>query len=149
MPRRLAPLEASDGSSVQPEAPTARRGAETILLVEDERAVRMLTRVVLERNGYHVLEASHGVEAMGVWEQHADSIDLLLTDLVLPEGISGRELAARLRQSRPGLRVIYTSGYSAEITGHDFHLEPGRNFIQKPSSAAGILETVRRCLDDG
>ena len=124
-----------------------RGGTETILLVEDEPAVRMLTRILLERSGYHVLEAADGVEALRTWEQHTSPIHLLLTDIVMPEGINGRELAQRLREHVPTLRVIFMSGYSAEIAGRELTLQPGQNFIQKPSPPNDLLETVRRSLD--
>jgi CheY-like chemotaxis protein len=124
-----------------------RGGEETILLVEDEPEVRMVTSVVLERHGYQVLEAGDGVEALRIWERHAGSIDLLLTDIVMPEGISGQELAGRLREGRPKLPVIFTSGYSPEIAGKELTLKPGQNFIPKPSRPQELLETVRRCLD--
>ena len=122
-------------------------GTETILVVEDEPSLRMLTRAVLEPHGYRVLEAASGVDALRVWEEHKGSIQLLLTDIVMPEGISGLELATRLRKYRPDLRVIFTSGYSADIAGGQLHLQEGQNFIQKPSSPQQLLETVRRCLD--
>ncbi|MGE0866265.1 MAG: ATP-binding protein, partial [Vicinamibacterales bacterium] len=122
-------------------------GTETILVVEDEPLVRMLTRVVLERAGYQVVEASDGVEALKVWEQHRKDIHLLLTDLVMPGGVSGRELATQLMASKPGLKVVFTSGYSAEIAGREISLQEGQNFIQKPSAPSKVLETVRRCLD--
>jgi two-component system, cell cycle sensor histidine kinase and response regulator CckA len=127
--------------------PKPRGGTETILLAEDDQSVRLLTRAMLERHGYQVLEAAHGPDALRVWDAHRDQIDLLLTDIVMPEGISGRELAARLQERKPGLRVIFTSGYSAEIAGRELTLKPGQNFIQKPSSPTELLETVRRCLD--
>jgi signal transduction histidine kinase/CheY-like chemotaxis protein len=130
-----------------PAKPKPRGGTETILLVEDELGVRLLARAVLERAGYKVLEAAHGVEAMGVWEQHQDSISLLLTDMVMPEGVSGRELGARLQKLKPALRVIFTSGYSSDIAGRELSLKPGQNFIQKPFSTHQLLETVRQCLD--
>ena len=127
--------------------PRTRGGTETILLVEDEPSVRMLTRVVLERAGYQVLQAAQGVEALKIWDQASEKIQLLLTDLVMPEGINGRELAARLREKSPGLRVIFTSGYSADIAGRELTLQEGQNFIQKPASPQQLLETVRRSLD--
>ncbi len=124
-----------------------RGGTEVVLLVEDEPSVRMLTRVVLERAGYQVVEATNGVEALRIWERATAKIQLLLTDVVMPEGIGGRELAARLREKTPGLRVIFTSGYSADVAGREFPLDEGENFIQKPASPDLLLETVRRSLD--
>jgi CheY-like chemotaxis protein len=124
-----------------------RGGTETILLVEDESGVRRLTRTVLERAGYQVLEARDGVEAQRIWQQHQHDIKLLLTDIVMPEGVNGRELAARLRLLNPKLRVVFTSGYSADIAGQELALQPGQNFLQKPAMPDQILETVRRCLD--
>ena len=122
-----------------------RGGTETILLVEDEPDVRQVTRVILEVHGYRVLEASDGHQALELWQQHRETIQLLFTDMVMPEGMSGRELSQRLRADRPQLKVLYTSGYSAELAGQE--LPPGASFLQKPCSAELLLETVRRCLD--
>jgi CheY-like chemotaxis protein len=122
-------------------------GTETILLVEDEPALRVLTGMVLRRHGYQVLEAEQGVAALRVWNEHSGTIDLLLTDLVMPDGIGGMELAARLRERSSQLRVIFTSGYNADISGRELSLQSGQLFIQKPASPALLLETVRRCLD--
>jgi two-component system NtrC family sensor kinase len=122
-------------------------GTETILLVEDEPALRVLTGMVLRRHGYQVLEAEQGVAALRVWNEHSGTIDLLLTDLVMPDGIGGMELAARLRERSGQLRVIFTSGYNADISGRELSLQSGQLFIQKPASPALLLETVRRCLD--
>ena len=152
--RIFLPATDATGESPTGESPEAtgrkpwpRGGPETILLVEDEPSVRRVTRVMLERVGYSVLEAAHGLGALKVWEQHQDKIQLLLTDIVMPEGMSGRELARRLQESRPGLRIIFTSGYSADIAGRELALQEGQNFIQKPASPRQILETVRQCLD--
>jgi PAS domain S-box-containing protein len=128
--------------------PVARGGTETLLLVEDEPIVRMLIRAVLERAGYRVLEASTGVEALRVWEQHRDSIDLLFTDIVMPDGMNGRALAARIRSDRPGLPVVFTSGYSAEIAGRELTLEKGQTFLQKPASRSLLLETLRTTIEE-
>ena len=128
--------------------PHPRGGTEAILLVEDEPAVRMLTRVVLERAGYTVCEARDGDEALRVWEEHRDAIRLLLTDIVMPGGMNGRELSVRLKARNPALRVVFTSGYSADIAGRELSPQDARNFIQKPSPPQRLLETVRRCLDD-
>ncbi len=124
-----------------------KRGTETILVVEDEPSVRLLTRIILERQGYRVLEAAHGVEALKIWEENMDAIHLLFTDIVMPHGINGRELAVRLQARKPALWVILTSGYSADIAGREITLQERQSFIPKPSSPERILETVRRCLD--
>ncbi|MCB1100147.1 MAG: response regulator [Verrucomicrobiae bacterium] len=125
----------------------ALRGSETILVAEDDEPVRMLTRVVLERHGYHVLEAADGVEAQQVWNEHRGQIALLLTDLIMPGGVDGRELALRLQTENPNLRVIFTSGYSAEIAGRELKMKAGQNFVQKPCPPGQLLEAVRHCLD--
>ena len=122
-------------------------GTETILLVEDEVSVRVITRALLERQGYRVVEAANGVEALEAWEQRTGPIALLFTDLVMPEGVNGRELAARLQAAEPRLRVIYTSGYSGDVAGRELSLQEGRNFLQKPYSRQQLLETMRRALD--
>ena len=127
--------------------PKLRRGTETILLVEDEPEVRMLTRLVLEQQGYRILEAAHGVEALKIWEENQGTIQLLFTDIVMPEGINGRELAGCLRARNPKLRVIFSSGYSADFAGRELALQAGQHFIQKPSRPQEVLRTVRQCLD--
>jgi two-component system, cell cycle sensor histidine kinase and response regulator CckA len=143
LPARTPTLQ--DAARATQTMPTG--GTETILLVEDERNVRLLTRVILERAGYTVVEASDGVEALKVWKQHRADVHLLFTDLVMPGGVSGRELATQLLASKPGLKVVFTSGYSADIAGRELSLRDGQNFIQKPSSPSKILEAVRCCLD--
>ena len=126
---------------------TASGGNETVLLVEDEPALRVLVRNILEVYGYKVLEASHGREALGVWEQHRDKIDLLLTDIVMPEGISGIELADLLKKDEPKLRVIYTSGYSVELFKEKHRLIEGQNFLAKPYQPRILASTIRSCLE--
>jgi len=138
-------IQAEAPVPVPPEPGTG--GSETILAVEDEHAVRRLIRRVLEGRGYRVLEAESGVDALHVWEKHAGEVDLLLTDMVMPEGVGGRDLAGRLQTERPGLRVIFTSGYSAEIAGRELSLLEGQNFLQKPFSPQRLLDAVRRALD--
>jgi CheY-like chemotaxis protein len=122
-------------------------GNETILLVEDESALRATSRIVLSRLGYRILEASSGREALDIWNQHRDEIHLLLTDLVMPGGITGKDLSQRLLQENPKLKVIFTSGYSAEVVGRDFSLAEGINFLRKPSKAHQLAKIVRNCLD--
>ena len=121
-------------------------GHETILLVEDEPDLRKLVREILLGYKYHVIAAANGVEALEVWDQHDGHIDLLLTDLVMPEGINGRELAARLRRRKPGLKVIYTSGYTAGVVGGEAGCGDGL-FLQKPYRPPALAELVRKCLD--
>ncbi len=125
----------------------AARGTETVLLVEDEASLRTLVRNVLTRVGYRVLEAATGITALELWKQHQSEIKLLLTDMVMPDGLSGRELAARLQADNPALKVIYTSGYSQDIAGADFPLREGENFIAKPFQATKLAELVRTRLD--
>jgi PAS domain S-box-containing protein len=127
--------------------PRVRGGSERILLVEDDAPVRRLARLTLERAGYDVLEASSGVEALGLWAEHHASIELLLTDVVMPEGVRGLDLAAELRTGAPELTVVFTSGYSAEIARGDLARHHGHEFLQKPFSPRQLLETVRRALD--
>ena len=93
------------------------------------------------------MEAANGIEALKLWDQHQDTIRLLFTDMVMPEGMSGRELAGILRERDPKLRVIFTSGYSADIAGRELSLREGQNFISKPSTTQQLLETVRQSLD--
>ncbi|MEN3975277.1 response regulator [Emcibacter sp. SYSU 3D8] len=144
------PFAASDtvpGESAAPApAPTAA-GTENILLVEDEISVRVITRALLERQGYAVHEAASGVEALEVWERRERPFSLLFTDLVMPEGINGRELASRLQSRDPRLKVIYTSGYSGDVAGRELSLREGWNFLQKPYTRQRLLEAVRRALD--
>jgi PAS domain S-box-containing protein len=124
-----------------------RGGTETILLVEDERPVRELVARVLQKYGYKIWQATSGNDALGVWQEHKNDITLLLTDLVMPGNMNGHELAERLHAEQPGLKVIYTSGYSADIVGKNFKLDPELNFLQKPYHPQTLALTVRRCLD--
>ena len=126
---------------------SVRGGNETILIVEDEIPLCELVSRVLGKYGYKVLSAGDGVEAIEIWRDYKDEIALLLTDLVMPNNMNGRELAERLCGERPNLKVIYTSGYSADIVGKDFKLDPELNFLQKPYHPQILALTVRRCLD--
>jgi CheY-like chemotaxis protein len=123
------------------------RGTEVVLVVEDEDAVRLLARNLLQRCGYTVLTAVSGRDALKVWEAEKHRIELLLTDIIMPDGLTGRELAVRLTADRPGLRVIYTSGYSPEFAAKGWTLTEGQNFLQKPYHPRKLAEIVRHCLD--
>ena len=132
---------------LQAAEPKVRGGTETILVVEDEAPLRTLVRSVLERYGYKVIEAVSGGAALSLWEQHKDKIQLLLTDMVMPHGMSGRELAEKLLAERPTLKVIYSSGYSLAVVGTDMVLQEGINFLQKPYHPRKLAQAVRDCLD--
>jgi signal transduction histidine kinase/DNA-binding NarL/FixJ family response regulator len=125
----------------------AGNGQETILVVEDEEALREVAQLVLETHGYRVLLASSGVDALKLWPAYASKVDLLLTDMVMPGGVSGRELSRRLIEEKPELKVIHTSGYSLELSGADGVLDEGLTFLPKPYTTAKLAAIVRHCLD--
>jgi two-component system cell cycle sensor histidine kinase/response regulator CckA len=121
-------------------------GTETILLVEDDHAVRGLIRRILTTHGYVVLEAAEGVEALTVSSQYAGLIQLLLTDLVMPE-LTGPDLAQRIVATRPNIGVLYISGFSSRIAIDVGQLSGGASFLHKPFTPGNILKKVRTCLD--
>jgi two-component system, cell cycle sensor histidine kinase and response regulator CckA len=122
-------------------------GSETILVVEDEPALRELVAQILTEYGYRVLVAASGWEALSLWETESSRVSLLLTDVVMPQGLSGPDLADRLRCERPDLKVVYTSGYSPEVAGRDATLFEGPDFLAKPYRPARLAAVVRECLD--
>ena len=145
----LLPESTKISEPASPTPPSAVRGGkEMILLVEDEPGLRVLVQGILQRYGYGVLNASNGIEALEVWEQHKHEVDLLLTDMVMPEGMSGRQLADKIWEESPLLKVIFTSGYSADLIGDKTgELKEGLNFLQKPYRPQNLAQTVRNCLD--
>ena len=144
-------LPARERTTIEPpslERRTAARGdGETILLVEDEPAVRALTRATLERHGYRVIEAATGADALILWRDARDRIALLVTDLVMPGGVTGQELARAVRAERSTLKIVFISGYSIDVAGKELRLDAGTSFLQKPFGPAVLLEAVRRTLD--
>jgi len=149
------PSAATAGRATPPAATAATApaalpsGRETILVAEDEPALRELVVNVLELCGYSVVQACNGVEALEKWADHKGKIDLLLTDMVMPGGVSGRQLAERLEAEDPDLKVIYTSGYSPGMAGKDIALMEGFNFLAKPYPPSQLAIVVRECLDGG
>ena len=123
----------------------ASRGTETILLVDDEEAVRRPVRKILERTGYTVLEASNGAEAILLCEQHGPSIDLVITDVMMP-GMTGGELVQHLHRVLPGARVLFTSGYTDDEIVRRGLLDAQRAFIQKPFTLRALVAKVREVL---
>jgi PAS domain S-box-containing protein len=142
-PRVDEPLDEVGKKGVEGELP---RGNETILLVEDEEEVRKLAAQVLRKQGYKVLEASHGNDALLVCKQHEGPIQLMVTDVVMP-GMSGCELAENLLSLYPEMKALYMSGYTDNTIAHHGILEPGLHYIQKPFSVEGLAIKVREVLD--
>lgn len=124
----------------------APRGRETVLVVEDEEAVRELAREILERTGYTVLEARHGVEALLISDRHNGPIHLLLTDVIMPQ-LNGRGLAQRLVARRPDTKVLFMSGYQTKDLVHHGMLDADVAFLQKPFTPDGLARMVRQVLD--
>ncbi len=126
-----------------------QRGRETILIVEDEPVLRKMANLILTDAGYQILEAGNGVEAQTVFEEQGASIDLLLTDMVMPEGISGMDLATRLQAVKPDLKVIFASGYSMDDLDTSFLREGHATFLEKPYTHISLTKSVRDSLDQG
>ena len=138
--------------AAEPVAPVPRGSIgrpTTVLVVDDEPAVRDLAASVLALAGYHVLTAESGPVALDLWRAHGDAVDLLLTDVVMPHGMSGPQLASTLLAEAPELPVVFTSGYSAETNAEGFTLEQGVNFLQKPYQLGMLVRVVRQAVERG
>ena len=120
--------------------PPIRGGSETLLLVEDDGAVRRATAQLLTLHGYRVIEAANGLQALAQWEKQQGRIDLLFSDMLMPEGLTGEELCARLRARQPELKAILFSGYRMEPG-------PGLRYLTKPCDPATLLTAIRNMLD--
>jgi PAS domain S-box-containing protein len=144
----LPRIEGSPDAAPAPQADTRPvRGSETILLVEDEPAVRQVTRVALGQFGYAVLDAAGPLEALQLARLHRGEIHLLLTDVIMPD-MTGRELADRLLAERAGVRVLYVSGYPGDAIAHRGALAPGTAFLPKPFAVKELARKVREVLDE-
>ena len=117
------------------------------MVVEDEPPVRELVCALLSAQGYKILQAESGAKALELWKSTKEKIDLVLTDLVMPDRLNGHELAEKLRAEQPNLKVIFTSGYSADVVGKEFVLRDGLNYLQKPYHPHKLARAVRECLD--
>jgi DNA-binding NtrC family response regulator len=140
VPAAEAPLE----PAIVSETPPVR--SETILLVEDALRVRAVVREILEMNGYDVLEARHGAEAIEISERHRGPIHLMVTDVVMPQ-MSGRELAQRLQPVRPDMRVLYMSGYTDDAIVRHGVLGAGMAFLSKPFTPDALALKIREVLE--
>ena len=143
LPRVDEPLEELRKKTIGEELP---HGSETVLVVEDEEKVRTLTVEILGRQGYRVLDASQGEDALAISEKHKGPIHLFLVDVVMP-GISGTELAKHLTSLHPETRILYMSGYTDDVIVHHGVLEKGVNYIQKPFTIDELTRKVREVLD--
>jgi CheY-like chemotaxis protein len=142
----LVEASALPEARLEAEAPPALEGRETILLAEDDEVVRNLTTNVLEYFGYTVLAAADGEEAVARFLEHKERIDLAVLDGIMPKK-SGRETYEELRTLRPGIRVLFMSGYPEDAVGRNGVLEPGINFISKPFAPTELVKKVRQVLD--
>jgi CheY-like chemotaxis protein len=136
----LTPFEEKD-------EPALPGGHEGILLVEDETAVRQVAEAALVSLGYRVFAAANGKAALQAWDMHKQNIELVLTDLIMPEGIGGAELAMLLLAENPQLPVLYMSGYSNEVATEELQLEEGVNYLSKPFDLTGLARIVRAMLN--
>jgi PAS domain S-box-containing protein len=123
------------------------RGTETVLLAEDDDQIRNLVQAALERQGYTVLAAANGSDAIAALLRHGGPVQLLVADLIMPGGINGRELADQALVARPGLRTLFISGYPADVVTRHLGLKTDGFFLHKPFAVRALLETVRNCLD--
>lgn len=123
-------------------------GAETVLLVEDEPALRDLIRIALTGNGFTVLDAGSPADALALSRTHTAPLHLLITDIIMP-GMDGPSLAKQVLKERPEIKVLYMSGYATNFIMHDGIVDPGTNFLEKPFHPGTLLAKVREVLDGG
>ena len=140
------PASAAADSEESAERPLPR-GNETVLLAEDDDQIRNLVQAALERQGYTVLAAANGSDAISALLRHSGPVQLLIADLIMPGGINGRELADQALVAHPGLRTLFISGYPADVVSRHLGLRANGFFLHKPFAVRALLETVRTCLD--
>jgi CheY-like chemotaxis protein/signal transduction histidine kinase len=126
--------------------PEADECGATILFVEDEASIREVATMYLKTNGYRVIAANDGKQALTLWDQHQHEIDLVLTDLMMPGGLNGHQLVQQLQADRPELKAIFVSGYSSDLFGEETFLDETTNFLQKPYRLKNLAEMVHECL---
>ncbi|MGO8793702.1 MAG: ATP-binding protein [Candidatus Sulfotelmatobacter sp.] len=146
LPRIPDAIESHPPVVAPPETPVTEPGTETILVVEDESNLRYLVRQFLEKQGYRVLQAEDGAAAMQIVVAHEGVINLLLTDVIMP-GMNGRELAQRVAELRPNVKILYMSGYTENVIGRNGTLDAGVRLLQKPFTLRDLKNTVREVLD--
>jgi signal transduction histidine kinase/CheY-like chemotaxis protein len=142
--RKPGPKPAPEQSAPDPLKP----GKETILVVEDEFVLRELAKSILVDCGYRVMDAGSGPEAVKIWLKEKDLIDLVLTDMVMPEGMSGMDLANQFRASKPGIKIVFASGYSMDDLDPAFLRQGSAGFLQKPYTHVSLSKAIRDCLDE-
>jgi CheY-like chemotaxis protein len=148
LPRLGCVAARSAGQGPERTAAPARGRGELVLLVEDDAGVRSLARRVLEREGYRVAEASSAAGALEIWAVRRDEIALVLTDVVMPGGMTGRELAERMRAERPALPVVYSSGYTEDVLGDVSALRGAPWTLDKPYDPVALVRVIRASLDE-
>jgi signal transduction histidine kinase/DNA-binding response OmpR family regulator len=144
----LPAAEPPEAEQLQADQVNCRGGTETILLVEDDEPVRRMVGMTLRRHGYEILEAGDGSEAIRMWERHEVKVSLVFTDMVMPGGLTGLELGQRLQQSKPGLKVVISSGYSPDLVAREGRLPAGMRFLAKPFDPKSLGRMVREFLDE-
>jgi CheY-like chemotaxis protein len=144
----LPRVESKAGPAAVTAPASPPRGSETVLLVEDEEALRGMIRETLEDAGYRILEAATPAQALAIAESHQGDINMMLTDVVMP-GMSGPDLAERIKPLRPGAAVVYMSGYTDDAIGQHGLLDAGTHFVQKPFTSQDLLIKCREVLGSG
>lgn len=144
LPRHEGPAGSSEGAVLES---AVAGGHETILVVEDEPGLRSMVRLALGSRGYQVLEASDAPAALQLWKQHRSRVDLVLTDMIMPGGMTGSQLIETLRKDQPGLKAILMSGYPGEVASFEKNLRPGDRMLAKPFGPLTLARAVRECLD--